>query len=294
MLKKKNAHQVPHIQEWFNQFRRAVEDKGIVATDLYNFDETGFRIRVGKNQWVITREAKKKSFLASSNNRELVTCVKSISADGCVLPQMIILSAAQHLEPWVQNGLEDDVLFAVTESGYTNDAISLQWIEHFVKYSAQQQLGAWRMLVFDGCGSHCTYEFLEICERNKIVPFCLPPHTSHILQLLDVVVFQPYKHYHALAVNHATRTGCRDFNKVEFLNSITSIRRDTFKTTTIQSAFRKTGLHPIDPKLVLDTLQEYQTTPPPLSSSTSYNDDIVPTTPLTIRTLSRQAETIKS
>ena len=78
------------------------------------------------------------------------------------------------------------------------------------------------MLLMDGHGSHCTYEFLDYCISidiiafylpshmihtlpividycigTDIITFCLPPHTTHILQSLDVVVFQLYKHWHA-------------------------------------------------------------------------------------------------
>ncbi len=107
------------------------------------------------------------------------------------------------------------------------------------------------MLFFDGYESHCTLEFLETCKANKIVLFCLPPQTSHLLQPLDVVVFQPYKHYHGQAIDAAPRTGCSDFNKVEFLYAISSIRQQTFKNTTICSSFRRIALCPYNPKLVV-------------------------------------------
>jgi len=109
----------------------------------------------------------------------------------------------------------------------------------------------------------------------------------HLLQLLDVVVFQLYKHYHAEALDATTRTGCCEFNKVEFFSSLESIRSQTFKTSTIRSAFRKMGLIPFNPSMVLDNLPSIQLnheyfeasktpSPPPESS---------PSTPKTIRSL---------
>ena len=84
-------------------------------------------------------------------------------------------------------------------------------------------------------------------DNHGIIPFCLPPHTT---QPLDVVVFQPYKHFHAEAIDAATRTGCSDFNKLEFLTALSSIREQTFKKTTVLSAFRQTGLIPFNPEIV--------------------------------------------
>jgi hypothetical protein len=70
--------------------------------------------------------------------------------------------------------------------------------------------------------------------------------------------FQPYKHWHSEAVDAATRTGCTSFNKVEFLAAIDSIRRQTFKRTTIRSGWQKTGLVPYNPEVVLQKLREME------------------------------------
>jgi hypothetical protein len=47
------------------------------------------------------------------------------------------------------------------------------------------------MLLFNGHESHVTLEAVQYCEDNKIVLFCLPSHSTHILQPLDIGVFGP-------------------------------------------------------------------------------------------------------
>ena len=129
--------------------------------------------------------------------------------------------------------------------------------------------GTYRLLLFDGFDSHLTKEFLEVLEDNKIIPYRLPPHSTHLLQPLDVSCFQPYKHWHAEAVDSATRTGCTSFNKVEFLAALQSIRHKTFKTDTIKRGWRETGLIPYRPNIVLSKIRDDDTTfqalntPPP-------------------------------
>jgi len=131
---------------------------------------------------------------------------------------MLILPGALHLNDWyTKSQLDGDILLSVSETGYSNDRLSLHWLHYFHKFSSQRQVGAYRLLLLDGYGLHCTKEFIDYCDENKIIPFCLPPHSTHLLQPLDVVVFQPLKHFHAEAVEQATRTGCSDFNKIEFL-----------------------------------------------------------------------------
>ena len=116
------------------------------------------------------------------------------------------------------------------------------------------------------------------CTDADILPFCLPPHTTHILQPLDVVVFQPYKHWHAQAIDKATCTRCDDFNKVEFLEALGSIRAKTFKTSTILSAFKETGLYPYNPAKVLDKLQTQEKEDDWEDISNPENNDEQPTT----------------
>ena len=89
----------------------------------------------------------------------------------------------------------------------------------------------------DGCGSHCTKEFLDFAITTSF-----HPHTTHLVQPLDLACFQPYNHFHAEAVGVARRTGCLDFNKLEFFAALSAVREQTFKRTTILSAFRQTGL----------------------------------------------------
>ena len=103
------------------------------------------------------------------------------------------------------------------------------------------------------------------------------------MQPLNVVVFEPYKHYHSKAVD------CSDFNKTKFLAAITSIQTKTFRSSTIRSAFRQTGLIPYCPEQVLEKLQEFEplSTPQetvPISEPSPTNPPL-PRTPQTIRTL---------
>jgi len=89
----------------------------------------------------------------------------------------------------INNDLDDDVALALSDTGYANDIITLQWLQHFDQHSRKHLKGVNRMLIMDGYGSHLTLEFVDYCQNNNIIPFCLPPHLTHLLQPLDVVVF---------------------------------------------------------------------------------------------------------
>lgn len=234
-----------------------VVDYGIPPQDQYNFDETGFRIGVGGSQWIITMEVGKKHHtIGSDSNRDYVTSVETISGNGEALPPLLIVQGVNHLHQWYTNTeLPDDYSIATSPSGYSNDQLAYAYLLHFDEWSSRRQVGVWRLLIFDDFGSHLTKEFIDYCDNKKIIPFGLPPHTSHLLQPLDVGVFQPFKYYHKEAAEMATRTGCTNFNKVEFLNAIHNIRAKTFQKSIILSAWEQSGLIPFNPVLVTQKIK---------------------------------------
>ena len=92
------------------------------------------------------------------------------------------------------NSIDDNILFGISEIGYTNVKLSMEWLWHFDKQTASQRKGKYRMLVFDGHRSHLTDEFTYYCWEHYIIPFQLSAHSTHLLQPLDIGVFQPFKH----------------------------------------------------------------------------------------------------
>ena len=110
-------------QAWFYQYHQIIAEKGILPQDIYNFDETGFQIGVGKDQWIITREPKKKIFSGTDTNRESVTVVESVNADGSfVIALVIILTGRQILLRWFDNITEECIV--VNDSGYMNQQLA--------------------------------------------------------------------------------------------------------------------------------------------------------------------------
>jgi hypothetical protein len=99
--------------------------------------------------------------------------------------------------------------------------------------------GAKKQLLFDGHGSHLTYDFLQYCGLNYIIPYCFLPHTTHLIQPLGSQPFQVYKHYYRKRNNHLAQAGEEMEDKDGFLREISSIRAKAFKQRTVRGAFRK-------------------------------------------------------
>jgi hypothetical protein len=268
---------------WFEEFAQVVAQNDIEVEDIYNYDETGIRLGVGKKKWVITKASSSSSTVkiraGTTTSRESSTICETISADGHFLPPLVILKGKTIQQRWcTESPLPGSYLLAANDTAWMNDELLLKWAEHFNKYSALRQKGKYRLLLLDNHGSHCTRQFIQYCDNNGIWLFSTIPHTTHLVQPLDVVIFQPYKHWYGKAVAEAYATGCLDFDKMELLNSLHTIRVQTFKKSSILSAWKKAGLIPYAPEAVLDLIQLPIPETPPPNASTSYNIEETPET----------------
>jgi hypothetical protein len=155
--------------------------------------------------------------------------MEAISAAGKFSPPMIPMAGILMKEKHFNNGIQGDTLFGVSESGYTNDWLSYQWLQHWEKHTRPLDLEEWRLLIMDGHGSHMTMEFIEECWQWKVKPFVLPPHSTHLLQPRDVGVFQSYKHFHQEELEESIKYSGFEFEKADFLACFQSMRDKTFK-----------------------------------------------------------------
>lgn len=171
------------IKNWFNLVWNTIMKYGILEQDIYNFDETGFQMGVASTAKVITGSHHRASRVRSlqPGNRQWVTTIETINATGWALPPMIIFAGKVHQSTWYQD-LTSDWTIGLSENGWTNDELGLQWLEAvFEKHTATRTVGRYRLLILDGYGSHNTAEFEYSCRNHQIIPLYMPPHSSHHL-----------------------------------------------------------------------------------------------------------------
>lgn len=89
---RKNAYKPEEVLDWYHRFDGVCKEIGVAHSDTYNMDETGFRVGVGKSQWVITEEWNRPLFQTDADNRDYITSVECISGTGYTLPPMLIMA----------------------------------------------------------------------------------------------------------------------------------------------------------------------------------------------------------
>ncbi|EEA20812.1 hypothetical protein TMatcc_000803 [Talaromyces marneffei ATCC 18224] len=282
------------IQEHIDRVRDAISEYRILPEDIYNFDETGFAMGLCSSAKVITgsdRYAWPK--LLQPGNQEWVTAIEATNSTGWAIPSYIIFKAKKNVRLGWFDDLPSDWRIDISENGWTTDQIGLEWLKtHFIPYINGRSMGSYRMLILDGHGSHLTAEFDRTCTENNIIPICMPPHSSHLLQPLDVGCFAVLKRHYGQQVEQRMRHGFNHIDKLDFLMAFPQARTEAYTARTIQNSFVATGLVPFNPDRVIQQLNIRLKTPTPPPSRSSNTQSSCLQTLQNIRQFVRQTTTI--
>ena len=75
----------------------------------------------------------------------------------------------------------------------------------------------------DGHSSHVNIKFIKFCWLKKIIPICLPPYLTHLLQPLNLVIFLVLKRLYLSKVNKYIVEGVTSINREWFLKILGEI-----------------------------------------------------------------------
>ncbi|KZL63414.1 hypothetical protein CT0861_13208 [Colletotrichum tofieldiae] len=200
-------------------------------------------------------------------NREWVSVIQGVCADGWALPPYIIVKGKYHLLSWYTNGqFPHDWRVHPSENGWTTNEIGLDWLKHFNKCTKSRTKGAFRLLILDGHNSHKSTNFDDYCKEQNIIALCMPPHSSHELQPLDVSCFSPLKASYGKEIKKIMQMQITHITKDNFFPTFNIAFFTSIGEKNVQASFQQAGLVPFNPKVVISRLDFKLKTPTPSNS----------------------------
>ncbi|KAG7000895.1 hypothetical protein FocnCong_v012494 [Fusarium oxysporum f. sp. conglutinans] len=149
------------IRNWFRLVENTIAKYGIRLDEIYNFDETGFLMGMIASGMVVTgadRRGRPKS--VQPGNREWITVIQAINAEGQAIPPFIIGAGQYHLADWYQeSNLPGNWAIATSENGWTDNETGLEWLKHFDRCTTKGSKNRYRLLILDGHESHHSVDF---------------------------------------------------------------------------------------------------------------------------------------
>jgi hypothetical protein len=272
-------------EDFLKKFSFLVKKYNIEDSNIWNMDETGYMLGSAKGapatKVVVPSRDKRANTRTGSDSREWVSVIECVSVDGKCMPPYFILKGAHllnrhchQLDQWYPDGWN----YGHSPNGWTDDEHALKWLEWFeertrpeefkrsqrvdriqddgINYRIGQRNGTlvwtegvepanYRLLLFDGHASHLSGEFVAYALQHKIVLCCLPPHTSHYLQPLDVGVFTHAKRRYRVAVQERADRGWATMKRDHFLPLYAGLRPNNLNTLTIMDGWKQTGIRPV-------------------------------------------------
>jgi DDE superfamily endonuclease len=129
------------------------------------------------------------------------------------------------------------------------------------------------LLICDGHDSHISAQFVGYCLEHNIVLFLLPPHSSHLLQPLDISVFGPLKQAMFSLLSRFYATEISRMQKAEWLEQYMKGCSIAITSNNINGGWRGAGLFPTNVNQILcllcDATTSSSTLPPQNANSTS-------------------------
>lgn len=269
----RNRHQANtehSYRSYFALLHSKIQEYDVDARHIYNMDEKGFLIGItSRSKRVFSKqlwEQKKVTAALQDGNREWITILACICADGSALDPAVIFEGQGAIRnAWIHDVEvgKHQAFFATSPSGWTNNDLGLAWLEQvFDRLTKSKARSSYRILILDGHGSHLTDDFISYCDSNKILLMVFPPHSTHSLQPLDVVLFSPLSTAYSteLARHLHQSQGLIAVKKGDFFPLFWAAYNTSFTSKNILKAFEATGVAPPDANARTAAVQNSNTT----------------------------------
>jgi hypothetical protein len=241
--------------------------------DQYNVDEKGFSMGLVDSVKIIVSVEEAQEFVAQPGNRDWTSVIECISGNCYSLPAFVVFEGQQIGASWTTGrNLDNQMVINVSENGWTTRDIALKWLDHFNKHTQTRLQGQYRLLILNGHRSHVSFDFIKKCESYQIIPLCLPPHSTHLLQPLDIGIFSPLAQAYKSRVQSHSVICAQNISEPQFLTFFEEARKEAISARNIAIAWKAAGLIPFNTAPILSKLRPKTR---PFASITDEMDDVL-------------------
>ncbi|CAG4953195.1 unnamed protein product [Parnassius apollo] len=164
-----------------------------------------------------------------------------VTATGVALPPVYVFPRV-HFKDHFLNGAPVVSLGLSNRSGWMMAELHVDVLKHIQRHTSCTKDNP-ILIICDNHESHVSIQAVNFCRDRGIVYLCLPPHTSHKLQPLDVSVFGPFKSRFKIAFNdwHIRNVG-KTLSIYNIAERTKSAFLESFTPRNITSGFSKPGI----------------------------------------------------
>jgi hypothetical protein len=230
---------------------------------IFNADET---MVSGMKRFRVLAEMGKLPLVKAETKLPHLTAMCAISASGIAFKPFIVLPNLKGLKKLAEI---PDVHFATSLTGWMNRNVFLAWTICFCS-----ELSVYRLtlpegirdepvlLILDGHNSRVNLTALMILDLFNVDVLCLPAHSTHVVQPIDVAVAAPLKTYfkqefaeriHELLAVDPTKREKSDTLRYLICTAFIDAYRKATTRSNCAAGFGKSGMAPFNPAVPLSS-----------------------------------------
>ncbi|XP_062566908.1 uncharacterized protein LOC134229216 [Saccostrea cucullata] len=215
---------------------------------IYNVDEKG--IQHNHSPPYIVASSDSVPSVITAEKSSTVTILGCGNALGYQIPPFFVFPGAR-MRRELMEGCSVGAEGTVSKTGWSNSEIFTTYLQnHFVRFAKGRVTDQKILLLYDGHRSHFSPALIDWAIDQDIILYVLPPHTSHILQPMDVGCFGPFSKIYGNECHKFQRTHAGSVNKYNICNLACKAYTAALSPNNLRGAFRRTGIFPFDPSVV--------------------------------------------
>ena len=250
------------IEAYFDLLEQTIETNGFAHRpgQIFNCDETGMPL-THKPPKVVAGVGQKHPYTVTSGDRAQITVMACASASGYSLPPMVIFDR-KHLQPEMTTGEVPGTSYGLSDSGWMNAELFQLWFQnHFLVHAPSCRP---LLLLLDGHSSHYNLNTIRMAADEGVILFCLPPHTTHLLQPLDNGTFSSLKaNWMQECQQFYTKNPGKVVTRRSFMQVFQPAWVKGMAMSNVIGCFRGVGVYPVDRRVVLTQLETPDNPPSP-------------------------------
>ena len=179
------------VNEFYDLLEEIVQEQTLEGDQIWNLDETSFCQDPGKSK-IIGLKGFQATRTTSSPGRDNTTELFACNSWGQKIIPLIIFKGTYLWNTWLPDDDSIDSAFAPTSKGWMEPSVFEGFFSN-VLIPEICKTGKPQLVIYDGHSTHLDLNVILKAKENKITLLKLPPHSSHILQPLDVSTMKAMK-----------------------------------------------------------------------------------------------------
>ena len=218
----------PHIIEKYFEELKCIN--GTPSSLVINLDESGQQDWVDRRSqqcYVPSDHPSDHMTYSVDRSSHRSTSLVGIALSGKLLKPLIVVKRSTIDSELVELGYARSAIYATSRTAFVNTELYHKWmlevvVPHIRKNRLRERFDGPAFVIQDGFGGHDVELISDQLKENNIKVITLPPHSSHLLQPLDIGVF-----------------GVQKFHKNRMKLSIESLSEQTVAVVKIIDSLRR-------------------------------------------------------